>query len=112
MKTQAAEKEPLNREDFVDINLKKPNPPDPAPLPFPPIGPTNIEGNDPVIDPAATDVGEIETQGMGSGGGSILETKLVPNGRRLDLAEPPEFRLTYRSLIFGSPNRWPLFTPA
>jgi len=45
-----------------------PNQPVPAPLPLPPIGPASIEENDPVHAPAVTDVGEVESQGMGSGG--------------------------------------------
>ncbi|EFX73858.1 hypothetical protein DAPPUDRAFT_252528 [Daphnia pulex] len=42
--------------------------------------------------------------------GSLLETKDVPNGRRLDPAEPPGFRPIYGNMIFRAPDRWPLVT--
>jgi hypothetical protein len=58
----------LNPEPAEATAPQFPNPPDPAPLPLLPIDPAAVEEDNPVANPAATDVGEVESQGMGSGG--------------------------------------------
>jgi hypothetical protein len=58
----------LNPEPAEATAPQIPNPPDPAPLPLLPIDPAAVEEENPVANPAATDVGEVESQGMGSGG--------------------------------------------
>jgi hypothetical protein len=57
----------LNPEPVEATAPQFPNPPDPAPLPLLPIDPTDVEEDDHVANPAATDVGEVESQGKGSG---------------------------------------------
>jgi hypothetical protein len=58
----------LNLEPAEATAPQFPNPPDLAPLPLLPIDPADVEEDDHVANPAATDVGEVEAQGMGSGG--------------------------------------------
>ncbi|EFX60593.1 hypothetical protein DAPPUDRAFT_101805 [Daphnia pulex] len=58
----------LNPEPAEATAPQFPNPSDPAPLPLLPIDPAAVEEDNPVANPAATDVGEVESQGMGSGG--------------------------------------------
>ncbi|EFX60470.1 hypothetical protein DAPPUDRAFT_343563, partial [Daphnia pulex] len=62
----------LNPEPAEATAPQFPNPSDPAPLPLLPIDPAAVEEDNPVANPAATDVGEVESQGMGSGGEPLL----------------------------------------
>ncbi|XP_045035095.1 uncharacterized protein LOC123475921 [Daphnia magna] len=58
----------LNPEPAEATAPQFPNPPDPAPFPLLPIDPADVEEDYHVANPAATDVGEVEAPGMGSGG--------------------------------------------